>query len=598
MLKRLAKEAQRNNAAKRIAKAWNNNPHKLYVGSKDTALNGNVISVETETVRSGDKPVDITASIVRALLESRKEAGIGNNTKFKVWCQVDATFLDDDTYKTRHHKIDSHNSDDIKEFVEEIKNKLNIQSGNPMFLVKLKLQFNYSIIPVGGSARYSKSKDENDLNRKKSLICIKNNDNNCFWYALLCLMNKGNRSLKDNRNVALRLRMAGDLAKKCNLNLGVPVDFLQIPIIEEKLNINIYVLDRHDSPLFGVSAVIWNKLVYKSEDRKTEKYFLEYDRENNHYNAITKVGAYLACAGGFCETCFRCFTKCDGAKKHICDNVKKKRYRTNNRRMKDELAHYLKGTFTRGSKQEIEDIEGRYKKKEQIEEKTDELLHPRIIIYDIESGQGCDEEKEIKNGKETIVRHKHEANHLEVDVLQIDEELTHEYETCLIDTVAFNGYSCIHEFCGWLFSEKNRHSTVIAHNGAGYDHKFILQWCLKNGLRPSSLIRQGNKITYMRFDAYDIRFIDSYNFMAEPLAKLPGIYGFSTLKGYFPHGFNKAENQNYIGNIPNKKYFGHKEMTPESYDKFVEWYSEQTNITDWNFQKELVKYCRADVEVL
>ena len=58
-------------------------------------------------------------------------------------------------------------------------------------------------------------------------------------------------------------------------------------------------LDRHDSPLFGVSAVIWNKLVYKSEDRKTEKYFLEYDRENNHYNAITKVGADLACAGGF-----------------------------------------------------------------------------------------------------------------------------------------------------------------------------------------------------------------------------------------------------------------------------------------------------------
>ena len=115
MLKRLAKEAQRNNAAKRIAKAWNNNPHKLYIGSKEMALNGNVISVETETVRSGDKPVDITASIVRALLESRKEAGIGNNTKFKVWCQVDATFLEGNTYKTRHHKINSHNSDDIKE---------------------------------------------------------------------------------------------------------------------------------------------------------------------------------------------------------------------------------------------------------------------------------------------------------------------------------------------------------------------------------------------------------------------------------------------------------------------------------------------------
>ena len=101
----------------------------------------------------------------------------------------------------------------------------------------------------------------------------KNNDNNCFWYALLCLMNKGNRSLKDNSNVALRLRMACDLAKKCNLNSGVPADFLQIPIIEEQLNINIYVLDRHDSPLFGVSAVIWNKLIYKSEDKKNCEIF-------------------------------------------------------------------------------------------------------------------------------------------------------------------------------------------------------------------------------------------------------------------------------------------------------------------------------------
>ena len=26
---------------------------------------------------------------------------------------------------------------------------------------------------------------------------------------------------------------------------------------------------------------------------------------------------------------------------------------------------------------------------------------------------------------------------------------------------------------------KNRESTVIAHSGAGYDNKFILQYCLK-----------------------------------------------------------------------------------------------------------------------
>jgi hypothetical protein len=64
--------------------------------------------------------------------------------------------------------------------------------------------------------------------------------------------------------------MAADLAKKCNMSLGTPVDFLQIPNIEEKLNINIYILDRHNLPLMGVSINFHNKLIYKSEDRKTE----------------------------------------------------------------------------------------------------------------------------------------------------------------------------------------------------------------------------------------------------------------------------------------------------------------------------------------
>ena len=51
-----------------------------------------------------------------------------------------------------------------------------------------------------------------------------------------------------------------------------------------------------------------------------------------------------------------------------------------------------------------------------------------------------------------------------------------------------------------LFTQENQNSTVIAHNGAGYDNKFILQYCLFKGLTPSSFIRQGSKITYMYFE--------------------------------------------------------------------------------------------------
>ena len=39
-------------------------------------------------------------------------------------------------------------------------------------------------------------------------------------------------------------------------------------------------------------------------------------------------------------------------------------------------------------------------------------------------------------------------------------------------------------------------------------------------------------------------------------------------------------------------------MMPKMHDDFVAWYKTQKDITDWNFKEELIKYCRADVELL
>ena len=78
--------------------------------------------------------------------------------------------------------------------------------------------------------------------------------------------------------------------------------------------------------------------------------------------------------------------------------------------------------------------------------------------------------------------------------------MTHDYNKCLKLQFGINGYDCDTKFCNWLFTANNRNSTVIAHNGAGYDNKFILQYCLFKGLTPSSFIRQGSRITYMRFE--------------------------------------------------------------------------------------------------
>ena len=137
---------------------------------------------------------------------------------------------------------------------------------------------------------------------------------------------------------------------------------------------------------------------------------------------------------------------------------------------------------------------------------------------------------------------------------------TGSYEESFVASFSFDGYNCIEQFCNFLFRDKtNRNSTVIAHNGGGYDNKFILNWAVKHGIYPSKYIRQGSKITYKNYRANNLRFIDSLSFVARHLRDFPEVFGITEdVKGYFPPHFNTPENPNYIGPIPDKHFTGLK----------------------------------------
>ena len=103
----------------------------------------------------------------------------------------------------------------------------------------------------------------------------------------------------------------------------------------------------------------------------------------------------------------------------------------------------------------------------------------------------------------------------------------------------------------------------------------------------------------MGFRKYNLKFVDSYNFFLERLSKLSKTYDIDTIKGHFPHHFNTPRNQDYVGCIPNEDMFGVQHMDPDEYEKnFLPWYNQQKDVKDWNFKHEMVKYCRADVELL
>lgn len=157
------------------------------------------------------------------------------------------------------------------------------------------------------------------------------------------------------------------------------------------------------------------------------------------------------------------------------------------------------------------------------------------------------------------------------------------------------------EYLGSLDDQFKR-IIIIAHNGQRYDSHFILRYMYANTniwkLHEEALIMNGTKIMRIKCGRYS--FIDSLNFFGCALAKLPSMFDLeNNCKGYYPHGFNTPENLNYIGVLPDIKYFWPDNMKPGERAKFIEWYEcEVSKNEPFNNKNELLKYCREDVNIL
>ena len=474
-------------------------------------------------------------------------------------------------------------------FVNDIE-KL-IQSDKSILILGSIIQYGFILTPSGGC--YVEDKNLNDILKRKTIITIKNKDNNCFWYALLASYNIGNSKNKVNAyNKPNIINQAKELCINCNCEFDKPVNFTEIAGIEEKLNTNIYILDIRDLPIIKANINLYNHLIYKSENKHNGEHWLLYDNINSHFHVITDIRKFFN-SKYYCNECCRCFKSENTYDMHfayMCSKLSERKIQpvNNCKRLAKECKNYMYGDIIKGSDEEIN-----YKLStttKSIDVIEDSIKHPKYIIFDFET----DTSKKIYDDGSVLL---HQVMHVEADIIKVSNN--HIYEDSLIDKISFTGYDSCDNFCKWLFDKQNKDCTIMAHNGAGYDNKFILKWCIEHGLNPSMIIRQGSRITYMHFKKFNIRFVDTLNFFNEGLRKLPAIFGIKeTVKGYFPHHFNTVENQNYIGVIPDIKYFGVDNMKVEDILVFNEWYNEQINIKNWSFKDEMIKYCRADVEVL
>ena len=181
---------------------------------------------------------------------------------------------------------------------------------------------------------------------------------------------------------------------------------------------------------------------------------------------------------------------------------------------------------------------------------------------------------------------------------------TYEHKSDESALIKWEAYTTIDAWLDRVLSEQYMGSTVIFHNGQGYDFIVILNRLLQRRLLTLRPTMVGSKVLYfilthkLRFRAASgLRFVDSLNFLLMPLSAFTKTFGLTTKKGYFPHLFNTQANQTYVGPIPDEKYFMPDNMTDATYRDFKQWHQEQLE-RPWDFQHEFVAYCEADALLL
>ncbi|KAL0148364.1 hypothetical protein M9458_056344, partial [Cirrhinus mrigala] len=159
------------------------------------------------------------------------------------------------------------------------------------------------------------------------------------------------------------------------------------------------------------------------------------------------------------------------------------------------------------------------------------------------------------------------------------------------------GPDCVQRLIKKFRRPRYRNFTWIAHNASGFDNFILLEYFTRMGIAPK-ITMQGCRLIFMYDDAFKQRFIDSYSFIPMRLANTPAAFNLPNAeKGYFPHHFNRIENDSYVGPYPAKDFYGYATMSNKDRAEFDEWYS---GVSDkvFDFKKELAMYGKNDVVLL
>ena len=445
------------------------------------------------------------------------------------------------------------------------------------------------------------------LHKKGSVITIKNHDNLCLARALVVAIakveNAPNYNYLRDQVRAQQIR-AMELHANANVPLG-PCGLEEVDLFQKYLTayeINI-VSGNHDN------AIIYSKYGVLPNDVKPIYLYLH----DNHYDVITSMPGFLS-TSYYCHKCRRAYAKkfdhlcpgmCKSCRSYECYVNEPMQCDQCKRTFKSRACYERHKEQMNGTKSICETIRKCEKCQKSVSVRN--LKHHicgkkcstcGVIIEDAENKHECYIQK-IEQAEDSRYN---ELLFFDFECKQETGE--HEPNLCIVHNEAgvewkFEGKDTTKDFCNWLFSKEHQGCIVVAHNFQGYDGYFIQDFLIKNAMKCDVILR-GAKILSMTVPMFGMKFIDSLNFMPMALAALPKTFGESELcKGYFPHLFNKEENQSYVGPIPPVHYYQPNGMKPKVREEFLAWHKEKVESNYvFNFKEEIKKYCRSDVDIL
>ena len=460
------------------------------------------------------------------------------------------------------------------------------------------------------------------LKGKKSVITINNMDDLCLARALAVSIARIEKDPQYKRMIdskcTVQRERAFDLHEAANVPLG-PCGLKEVDLFQQHLtNYQIIVVSGNQN----------NAIIYPpkppANPNPEKSIYLYY--QANHFDVITKLPGFLN-THYFCHRCHKGY---DHTTDHLCDGMCKScrgfgctvenngiickecdRF-FNNQTCYD---HHKQEPINGGGRTVCQTVRKCPKCKKSMDVR-------RLKNHPCIDNKKCPTCKVKRNPCD--LNHKCYIQPLEpkeepsyAQLLFFDFECNqergiHEPNLCVVydeekEVKVFQGKNTVRDFCRWLFTPEHDKCIAIAHNFQGYDSYPILNQLNQEGI-PYDVIYNGAKCMTLTTKTkekrtlftIEITFIDSLNFIPMALARFPKTFGQDELcKGYFPHYFNKDENQEYVGPIPCQDDYGANYMKPEAREKFLTWHQEQVeNNYVFDYQHEILKYCRSDVDIL